>query len=99
MSEARSFTDRVPETVEDIRRRVERLTGRDVGDLGDRAQAAVEALLDAGTITTITTSVIGTLAGVVLVLITALYMAINPRLLITGMLRLFPPATGPGPST
>ena len=72
------------------------MTGQDAGQVGDRVQEFVEKWTDdperlIGPITSIGLNIAGILGALVLILITAYYMAIRPEPLVDGLVRLFPP--------
>ncbi|MGH3995095.1 MAG: AI-2E family transporter, partial [Pseudonocardiaceae bacterium] len=91
------FVDDVPRIVQDLEELYADLTGQDAGDVGDRVEEFAEQWTDdperlIGPITSIGLNVAGILAALVLILITAYYMAIRPEPLVNGMASLFPPA-------
>ena len=72
------------------------MTGEDASDVGDRVEEFVEKWTDdperlIGPITSIGLNVAGILGALVLILITAYYMAIRPEPLVDGLVSLFPP--------
>jgi predicted PurR-regulated permease PerM len=72
------------------------VTGEDPGQVGDRVQEFVEKWTDdpeklIGPITSIGLNVAGILGALVLIVITAYYMAIRPEPLVDGLISLFPP--------
>jgi predicted PurR-regulated permease PerM len=90
------FADDVPRIVEDLEGNYADVTGEDPGEVGDRVQEWVENWTDdpehlIGPITSIGLNVAGILGALILILITAYYMAIRPEPLIDGMVSLFPP--------
>jgi predicted PurR-regulated permease PerM len=91
------FVDQVPGIVNDLRDKLHNITGASSSQIGDRVQKFVQRYTDhpeklIGPITSIGLSVAGVLAALVLMLITAFYIAVRPQPLIDGALRLFPPA-------
>jgi predicted PurR-regulated permease PerM len=91
------FVNRVPHVVDSLEQTYADVTGEDPGQVGDRVQEFVEKWTDdpeklIGPITSIGLNVAGILGALVLILITAYYMAIRPEPLVNGMVSLFPPA-------
>jgi predicted PurR-regulated permease PerM len=91
------FADDVPRIVGDLEGNYADVTGEDPGQVGDRAQELVERWTDdperlIGPITSIGLNVAGILGALVLILITAYYMAIRPEPLVDGLVRMSPPA-------
>jgi predicted PurR-regulated permease PerM len=96
VDETNQFVDDVPGIIDHLRD----ATGARPGELGDRVQEFAEKYTDdparlIGPITSIGLSVAGVLGALVLILITAFYMAVRPEPLIEGMLALVPPARRP----
>ncbi len=90
------FADDVPRIVRDLENDYADATGQDPGEVGDRAQELVEDWTGdperlIGPITSIGLNVAGILGALVLILITAYYMAVRPEPLIHGITSLFPP--------
>jgi len=90
------FADAVPGIVDDLEGTYADVTGEDASDVGDRVQEFVEKWTDdpeklIGPITSIGLNVAGILGALVLILITAYYMAIRPEPLVDGLVNLFPP--------
>jgi predicted PurR-regulated permease PerM len=90
------FVNDVPRVVDDLEQTYADVTGEDAGKVGDRVQEFVEKWTDdperlIGPITSIGLNVAGILGALVLILITAYYMAIRPEPLIEGLVSLFPP--------
>jgi len=97
VDETNQFVDDVPGIVDDLRGQIEDVTGAEPADVAHRVQNFVERYTDdparlIGPITSIGLSVAGVFGAILLMLITAYYMAIRPEPLVTGMLRLLPPA-------
>lgn len=96
VDETNQFVDDVPGIVDELDEDVRDLTGAEPGELGDRVQEFAEKYTDdptrlIGPITSIGLSVAGVLGALVLILITAYYMAVRPGPLIDGLLSLAPP--------
>jgi predicted PurR-regulated permease PerM len=90
------FVDDVPGIVENLEDVYADLTGQNAGEVGDQVQRFVERYTDdpdelIGPITSIGVNLAGILAAIVLILITAYYMAVRPGPLIDGLVRLAPP--------
>jgi predicted PurR-regulated permease PerM len=96
VDQSAKFADDVPRIVVDLEEVYADVTGEDAGDVGDRVQEFVERWTDdpqrlIGPITEIGLNVAGILGALVLILITAYYMAVSPEPLVGGLVRLFPP--------
>jgi predicted PurR-regulated permease PerM len=90
------FIDAVPEIVEDLEQEIADVTGDNPGDVGEELQDRLEEVVDdpgqlAGPIAAIGTGLVTFLAGTVLGLVTAYYIAVRPQPLVDGALSLFPP--------
>ncbi|MBA2439089.1 MAG: AI-2E family transporter [Thermoleophilaceae bacterium] len=97
IDQTNDFVDDVPGIVDSLRERIRDLTGARPGEIADRVQSFAEGYTEdpgrlIGPITSIGLGVAGILGALVLVLITAYYMAINPDPLLDGLRRLVPPA-------
>jgi predicted PurR-regulated permease PerM len=91
------FVNRVPSVVDDLEQTYADVTGEDPGQVGNRVQDFVEKWTNdpeklIGPITSIGLNVAGVLAALILILITAYYMAIRPEPLVDGLVSLFPPS-------
>jgi len=96
IDQTNEFVDRVPHVVDDLENVYADWTGEDPGQVGNRVQDFAEKWTDdpqklIGPITSIGLNIAGVLAALVLILITAYYMAIRPEPLVDGLVRLFPP--------
>ena len=96
IDQSQEFADDVPRIVGDLEDVYADVTGENAGDVGDRAQEVVERWTDdperlIGPITSVGLNVAGILAAILLILITAYYMAMRPEPLVSGLVRLFPP--------
>jgi len=90
------FVQAVPGIVDDLEGVYADFTGQDPGQVGEKVQNFVEDYTDdperlIGPITSIGLNVAGVLGALVLILITAYYMAVRPEPLVNGMLALFTP--------
>ena len=97
VSQGETFVDNVPEIVDDLREHVDDAAGADRSDVGTSAQEYIQDYTDnpdklIGPLASIGLGVAGTLGTLLLILITAYYMAVNPRPLVDSGLRLVPPA-------
>jgi predicted PurR-regulated permease PerM len=91
------FVDQVPGIVDSLRNKLHSITGASTSEIGDRVQTFFKRYTDhperlIGPITSIGLSLAGILAALILMIITSFYIAVRPRPLIDGFLRLFPPA-------
>jgi predicted PurR-regulated permease PerM len=100
IDQTNQFVDDVPGIVEDLRDRIHDATGADTQDIADSVNNFAESYTDdpgrlIGPITSIGLGVAGILGALVLILITAYYVAVNPDPLVNGVRRLVPPAHRP----
>jgi predicted PurR-regulated permease PerM len=100
VDETKQFADDVPRMVDDLEGKVQDWSGAKPGEVGDKVQDFVEKFTDdpdrlIGPITSIGLSVAGVTAAVVLILITAYYMAVRPDPLVDGLVSLAPPSRRP----
>lgn len=96
IDQTNQFVDDVPGIVHDLERIYADLTGQDPGKVGDQVQSFVERYTDdpetlIGPITSIGLNLAGVLGALVLILVTAYYMAVRPGPLVDGLVRLVPP--------
>jgi len=94
VDQADEFVAAVPATIDDLR---SSLNDASDSDLGVEAQDFLEKYTNdpshfIGPLASIGLGVAGVLAGMALILITAFFMAVNPRPLLDGITALFPPA-------
>jgi predicted PurR-regulated permease PerM len=97
IDETNQFVDDVPAIVDDLRDRAADLTGTEPEDFGHRVQEFAERYTDdptrlIGPLTSIGLNVAGVLGALVLILLTAYYMAARPQPLLEGLVRLAPPS-------
>ena len=100
IDETNDFADAVPANVDNLRDQVGDLTGAQPTEIADRVQDFTERYTDdpgllIGPLASFGLGVAGVLGALVLILITAYYMAINPDPLVDGLRRLVPPAYRP----
>jgi predicted PurR-regulated permease PerM len=96
VDETNRFVDDVPGIVNELENRAQDLTGAQPSEVGNKVQEFAQRYTDdparlIGPITSIGLSVAGVIGALILMLITAYYMAIRPEPLVNGMLRLIPP--------
>jgi len=96
VDQTNQFVDDVPSIVHKLEDVYADVTGQNSSEVGDKIQNFVERYTDQpdrliGPLTSIGLNVAGILGALVLILITAYYMAIRPEPLVNGLVRLFPP--------
>ncbi len=97
VNEVEEFTDDVPGIIDDLGDDLHDLTGADSGEIGDEVQDFLQGFVDdpeklIGPITSIGLGLAGVLGALLLMLVTAFFMAANPRPLVDAGLSLVPPA-------
>jgi predicted PurR-regulated permease PerM len=97
IDQTNEFVDDVPGIVNDLERYYADLTGQDPGEVGERVEDFVQEWTDEperfiGSITSIGLDVAGILAALLVMLITAYYMAVRPQPLVDGLVSLAPPS-------
>jgi predicted PurR-regulated permease PerM len=97
VDQTNQFADDVPGIVDDLERRVGDITGEEPKKIGDRVEKLVEDYTDdperlIGPITSIGVDLAGIAGALILILITAFYMAARPDPLVNGLVRLAPPS-------
>jgi predicted PurR-regulated permease PerM len=96
IDETNQFVEDVPGIVDNLRDKIHDVTGAKPGEVGHQIQNFAQRYTDdpsrlIGPVTSIGLSIAGVLGALVLMLITAFYMAVRPDPLVQGMLRLLPP--------
>lgn len=96
VDETNQFVDNVPDISDSLQERIHDVTGASRGEIGHSAQKFARKYTDnpeklIGPLTSIGFGVAGVFAAMLLMLVIAYYMAANPKPLINGMLRVFPP--------
>jgi predicted PurR-regulated permease PerM len=96
IDQTNEFADDVPGIVDDLEHNLEDATGLKPGELGDRIQEFAQRYTEEpgdliGPLTSIGISVAGILGAVIVILITAFYMAVRPEPLVDGLVSLVPP--------
>jgi predicted PurR-regulated permease PerM len=94
--ETNQFVDQVPGIVTDLEKTVGNVTGDRPGEVGDKIQRYLQRYTDhpqrlIGPVTSIGVSVAGVAGALIIMLITAYYIAVRPQPLVDGALRLVPP--------
>jgi predicted PurR-regulated permease PerM len=97
IDQTNQFINDVPSITTDLEKRVGSITGDRPSEVGDKVQRFLRRYTDKperliGPITSIGVSVAGVLAAIIVMLITAYYMAVRPKPLVEGALRLVPPS-------
>jgi predicted PurR-regulated permease PerM len=100
VDEVEGFVDDVPEIVDDLGEDLHDLTGADSSEIGNEVQDFLQGFVDdpeklIGPITSIGLGLAGVLAAVLLMLVTAAFMAANPRPLVDAAFSLVPPPHRP----
>jgi predicted PurR-regulated permease PerM len=96
IQETNDFVDQVPGIVNDLEKTVGNVTGDRPSEVGDKVQRYLRRYTDhpqrlIGPVTSIGVSVVGVVGALLVMLLTAYYMAVRPQPLIDGALRLVPP--------
>jgi predicted PurR-regulated permease PerM len=96
VDETNHFVDQVPGIVNDLEKTVGNVTGDRPSEVGSKVQRYLRRYTDnpqrlIGPITSIGVSVAGVVAALLLITITAYYIAVRPQPLVEGALRLVPP--------
>jgi predicted PurR-regulated permease PerM len=97
VDQTQEFVDSVPGTLEDLEGEVADAFGISTAEVGQNVQEFLERYTNdpgslIGPLAQIGLSVVGILAALIFMLLTAFYIALNPQPLIRGLLSLFPPA-------
>ncbi len=96
IDQTNKFVDDVPTIITDLEQTIGDITGDRPSEVGDTVQDFLRGYTDdpqrlIGPITTIGVGLAGVLAAILVILITAYYMAVSPEPLVRGALRLLPP--------
>jgi predicted PurR-regulated permease PerM len=96
VTELQRFADELPSLVDSLRARLGHAVGAEPGHAGRDLQRSLQSVLDdprplLGPIAQIGLGIAGAVGTIVVVVIGAFYVAVNPRPLVDGALRLFPP--------
>jgi predicted PurR-regulated permease PerM len=97
VDEVEEFVDDVPGIIDDLGEDLHDLTGADSGEIGGEVQDFLQGYIDdpeklIGPITSIGLGLAGVLGALLLMLVTAFFMAANPRPLVDAGIGLVPPA-------
>ena len=98
--EINAFTNSLPSIVDELRRRLGHLTGTSPSHVGRQLQHFVDTYTQhpsklLGPLASVGAGVVATIATIIVVLLTALYTAIHPQPLRSGVVRLAPPTKRP----
>jgi len=98
--EINAFTNSLPSIVDELRRRLGHLTGTSPNHVGQQIQHFVDSYTQhpsklLGPLATVGAGVVAAVATIIVILLTALYTAIHPEPLLTGVIRIAPPAKRP----
>ena len=98
--EINAFTNSLPSIVDELRRRLGHLTGTSPNHVGQQIQHFVDTYTQhpsklLGPLATVGAGVVAAVATIIVILLTALYTAIHPEPLLTGVIRIAPPAKRP----
>ena len=96
VDQVEEFVDDVPGIVDDLGEDLHDLTGADSGEIGEQAQDFLQRFVDEpenliGPITSIGLGLAGVVGALLLMLVTAFFMASNPRPLVDATFSLVPP--------
>jgi predicted PurR-regulated permease PerM len=96
VDELQRLADQLPMLIDQLRERLGQTVGAEPGRSGQSFQRSVQNLIDKpqgllGPIAQIGMGIAGAAATIVLVLVGAFYVAVNPAPLVDGILRVFPP--------
>jgi predicted PurR-regulated permease PerM len=97
IDQVNAFVDDVPTIVHDLESTIGDITGNRPSEVGDSIQEFLQRYTDKperliGPITSIGFSVAGVFGALIVMLITAYFMAVRPQPLVDGLLRLVPPS-------
>ena len=100
VDEVEEFVDDVPGIIDDLGEDLHDLTGADSREIGDEVQDFLQGFVDdpeklIGPITSIGLGLAGVLGALLLILVTAYFMAANPRPLVDSAISLVPPPHRP----
>jgi predicted PurR-regulated permease PerM len=96
VDQVEQFVDQVPGIVDDLGNNLQDLTGADSGEIGDQVQDFLQGFVDdpeklIGPITSIGLGLAGVLGALVVIVMTAFFMAANPDPLVNAAVSLVPP--------
>jgi predicted PurR-regulated permease PerM len=98
--EINQFVNSLPTIVDELRHRLGRLTGTSPSNIGTQIQHFVDGYTRhpsrlLGPLASVGESVVGVIAAMIVVLLTAVYTAIHPEPLVTGLVRIVSPSRRP----
>src|SRR4051812_9529199 len=98
--ELQHFADQLPALIDQLRERLGQTVGARPGASGQSLQRSIQDVLDRpqgmlGPLAQIGMGIAGAAATIVLVVVGAFYVAVNPQPLVEGLLRVFPPDRRP----
>jgi predicted PurR-regulated permease PerM len=98
--EVNNFVNALPSITHDFLHRVAKLTGTSANHVSHQIQHFVDSYKNhpsklLGPIASVSKTVLGAAAAIIVILLTALYTAIHPEPLVSGMVSLFPPRRRP----
>jgi predicted PurR-regulated permease PerM len=96
VDQTQEFVDSVPGTIEDLEGEVADALGISTAEVGANVQEFLQRYTDdpgslVGPLAQIGLSVVGILGALIFMLLTAFYIAVNPKPLVNGIFALFPP--------
>ena len=96
ITQGREFVDSVPGTVEDLRHQVDEAAGKEHSEVGQNVQRYVQRYTNhpeklVGPLASVGLGLAGALAALLLMLVTAYFIAMRPQPLVDSGLRLVPP--------
>jgi predicted PurR-regulated permease PerM len=96
VDEVRTFADQAPSIFDSLKAKVADASGNQPSEVGGQIKDFISGYTNdpaklIGPVTTIGTSIVAALAAILVILITAYYMAVRPQPLVDGSLRIFPP--------
>jgi len=96
VDQVRSFAEQAPSIVDSLKAKIAHVSGNRPSDVGVQVKHFINGYTNdparlVGPVATIGKSIVTVLAALLLILITAYYIAVRPQPLVDGALRVFPP--------
>jgi len=96
VDQVRNFAEQAPATVDSLKAKIAHVSGNKPSDVGVQIKHFINGYTNdparlVGPVATIGKSIVTALAALLLILITAYYIAVRPQPLVDGALRVFPP--------
>jgi predicted PurR-regulated permease PerM len=96
VDQVRNFADQAPSIIDSLKAKIAHASGNQPSDVGVQIKHFINGYTNdparlVGPVAAIGKSIVTALAAILLILITAYYMAIRPQPLVDGALRVFPP--------